>query len=481
MSAMTATLAPELHIACEGEMWRATVARLEAASPNEACCFMLTRPSRGQSRTTVLLGEPIWPHDGEVTATPESLDIKGDYISRALDASIDAGPLVGLALIHTHPEHGSARGVGRFSPRDDWYEKRLFPTLTLDRSQALFASIVLGKGASVDARAWWKTRALQTEPVSAIRLVSKTLRILETPHSAWTDHPDPEVVDRSTRMWGKEGRRRLQNLRIGVVGAGGTGSLVIAIAAMMGVGKLRVWDDDVVQKSNLNRLLGATREDVGKPKVEVLAVYARRIATADPFDFEPIRSVATGAACLDQLKDCDVLFSCVDKLAPRVPINDLAYAHLVPTIDMGSWVHEDKEKGLVDDFMTHAGLLAPGMPCARCTQKLSPRALTREAQGAQAGAEMRAGYGLSLTGGPEEPDPSVLPLNLAGVGLAMLQFMQLVLHVTPKTPRNLSLRMPLWDLDESDLEAQADCGCVADIGLGDTCQIRPVEGRGRTS
>lgn len=464
----------EVQLACESQSWDAIGQRLRQAAPNEACTFVLTRPSVGYSRATVLLGQPIWPEPGEVTPTPYSLDIKGDYISRAMDRAIDEGPLVGLALIHTHPatEFGAGRGV--FSQRDDWYEDRLFPTLSLGRARALFASVVLGSEPSdVDARVWWRTDQLWVQPAHTIRLVSETLRFLETPHSTWADHADPDIMDRSTRLWGAEGRRRLQNLRIGVVGAGGTGSLVLASAAMMGIGKIRAWDPDLVQRTNLNRLLGATRDDVGKKKIEVLREFALEIATAAPFEFEAIDRIGTSAQSLEQLKDCDVIFSCVDKLAPRVPLNDLAYAHLIPTLDMGSWIHEDG--GRVDDFMTHAMLLAPGMPCARCTQKLSPRALKREAQGVQRDAERRAGYGLNVTSDDGEIEPSVLPLNLTGVGLAMLQFMQLVMQLTPRSPRNLTMRMPLWELDECDLEALPDCGCVNDIGLGDACNIRPVE------
>jgi molybdopterin/thiamine biosynthesis adenylyltransferase len=469
----TGRLAAEVQIACEGERWGKVLARLRTAAPNEACAFLLTRPSRGRSRTTVLLGEPIWPEAGEVRATPQSLDITGDYISRALDRAIDEGPLVGLALIHTHPDTSVGPGVGVFSPRDDWYECRLFPTLTLDRPEALFASLVVGaKESSVDARVWWKRGALAVQPATAVRVVSKTLRILETPHSTWQDHPDPEVVDRSTRMWGAEGRRLLQNVRIGVVGAGGTGSIVIVSAAMMGVGKIRVWDDDEVQKSNLNRLLGATRRDIGKKKVRVLRNFAKRVATASPFEFEAIAQIGTTAKALRALKDCDVIFSCVDQLAPRVPLNDLAYVHLIPTLDMGSWVHEDH--GVVDAFMTHATVLTPGLPCGRCTEKLSPRRLTYEAQGSQGGAERRAGYGLSIDGSADIA-PSVLPLNLTGVGLAMLEFMQVVMRLTPLTPRNLTLRMPGWELDQSDLDALSDCGCVNEVARGDTCLVRPVE------
>jgi hypothetical protein len=127
----------------------------------------------------------------------------------------------------------------------------------------------------------------------------------------------------------------------------------------------------------------------------------------------------------------------------------------------------------VDALLTHAHVLSPGVPCAWCTGKLSSHRLTREAQGAQRGAEKRAPYGLPL----EETDgvePSVLPLNVAGAGLALLEFMQVALCVCERTPRDLKLFLPAWELDESDLDCLPDCACLTDVALGDAARIRPV-------
>src|SRR5438874_3288399 len=97
-------LSDEVHIAADTDTWREVTTKLKADAPNEACCFLLTRPSRGVRRTTVLIREIIWPKSGEVTATPGSLEVSADYISRAMDAAIDAGPMVGLCLVHTRPK-----------------------------------------------------------------------------------------------------------------------------------------------------------------------------------------------------------------------------------------------------------------------------------------------------------------------------------------------------------------------------------------
>jgi hypothetical protein len=161
----------------------------------------------------------------------------------------------------------------------------------------------------------------------------------------------------------------------------------------------------------------------------------------------------------------------VDKFAPRVPLNDLAYAHLIPTIDMASWIHHSG--GTVDAIMTHAHVWSPGIPCAWCRQTLTSVRLTQEAQGEQRGLENRIPYGLPLEG-TDGVAPSVLPLNLAGVSLALLEFMQVALQITDRTPRDLKLFLPNWELDESDLDSLPDCSSEGDVALGDDARIRPV-------
>ena len=229
------------------------------------------RPQRGmhvshheaeprEAPTTVLLNHPIWPEPGEVEASPESLELSSNYISRAIDAAINAGPLTGLALVHTHPDGALTHGVGRFSPRDDWYDHRLFATVMLARRSGLGASIVLARNAAeLHARIfWWDNSKLSSQDGHVLRVVGPRLSILETPASEWTDHPDPAVFDRSVRVFGRQGQRLLQNVRVGIVGVGGTGSICLAALSTMGIGRIRCWDEDLVERTNRPRLLGSS-------------------------------------------------------------------------------------------------------------------------------------------------------------------------------------------------------------------------------
>lgn len=469
-----AELSQEVHIAVDAANWGDLQGKLWAQAPHEACCFVLTRPSRGKVRTTVLLREILWPQPGDVIATPSRLEISANYLSRVMDAAVDAGPMVGLCLVHTHPKSDLfGEGVGLFSSRDDWYEQRLFPTVTLSREGAISASVVIGSLGDVDARVWWRdNNTTVTQPVHGVRIVGPELRIIETPASSWKDHLDPTIMDRSTRLWGKEGRRRLQNIRIGVVGAGGTGSITILALATMGAGHILIWDKDVAKKENRHRTVGVAANYVGHPKVIAMKAVAQSFATADPFTIDVYEDWATTNEGLTGLKDCDLIFCCVDKLAARVPLNDLAYAHLIPTIDMASWMHPDRNLQ-IDALMTHAHVWSPGIACAWCRETLTSYNLTREAQGTQQGIENRIPYGLTLdqTDGVE---PSVLPLNMLGVSLALMEFMQVALHITTRTPRDLKFFLPEWELDESDRPIRKDCDCILTSGLGDTLTIAAV-------
>jgi hypothetical protein len=117
--------AEEVHLAVGRTVWAELSSRLMADAPNEACAFVLARPSFGILRTTVILGAIIWPREGDVEATRQRLEISAEYITRAMDAAADAGPLVGLCLVHTHRDTDWGEGIAEFSPRDDWYEQRL--------------------------------------------------------------------------------------------------------------------------------------------------------------------------------------------------------------------------------------------------------------------------------------------------------------------------------------------------------------------
>ena len=74
---------------------------------------------------------------------------------------------------------------------------------------------------------------------------------------------------RTELLIGKEGIEKLQKAKVAIFGIGGVGSFVVEGLVRAGIEKFILVDNDIVDLTNLNRQVIATRKTVGKPKVEV--------------------------------------------------------------------------------------------------------------------------------------------------------------------------------------------------------------------
>jgi adenylyltransferase/sulfurtransferase len=114
---------------------------------------------------------------------------------------------------------------------------------------------------------------------------------------------DPTQLDRYSRHIimdevGPEGQSKLLDAEVLVLGAGGLGSPIIQYLAAAGVGTLGIADDDVVERSNLQRQIVHGTDDVGRPKVDSAAEFVaglnpdvdirRHEIRVDPDDIEEL-------------------------------------------------------------------------------------------------------------------------------------------------------------------------------------------------
>ena len=79
--------------------------------------------------------------------------------------------------------------------------------------------------------------------------------------------------DRQIRAFGEDGQRAIQALRVAIIGLGGTGSVVARQLAHIEVRRFLLIDPRALDETNLNRVVGARRSEIGRPKVHI----ARRI------------------------------------------------------------------------------------------------------------------------------------------------------------------------------------------------------------
>jgi molybdopterin-synthase adenylyltransferase len=116
------------------------------------------------------------------------------------------------------------------------------------------------------------------------------------------------TLDRSAEQF----QRRLLNAHVVVLGAGGLGSTVLLNLAGLGIGRLTVLDDDLVEPRNFARQFLYTNTDVGAPKVERAA--ARLMAFNPALRVDTVnRRVGGPADVAPLLADADLLVTGIDR------------------------------------------------------------------------------------------------------------------------------------------------------------------------
>ena len=78
-----------------------------------------------------------------------------------------------------------------------------------------------------------------------------------------------DISVRTSLLIGEEGVRKLKDSFVVLAGAGAVGGYALEGLVRAGVGHIRVVDFDVFSESNLNRQILATRDTIGRRKVEV--------------------------------------------------------------------------------------------------------------------------------------------------------------------------------------------------------------------
>ncbi len=318
-------------------------------------------------------------------------------------------------IIHSHPGHGDAR----YSPSDDHGESHLLRVLEDLLPRGTVASLVVTPVA-VTGRRLVKGEVI---PLSGIRVLG--VRVEHSSPNSISEAGPEEVgsaFDRQVRAFGLKTQQLLSSLHVGIIGVGGTGSIIAEELARVGIGRLTVIDNDAVEATNLNRVLGSTFNDVGKRKVDVAKRHLERISDAKVIT---IYDSAIRQDVLMQLRDCDALFSCVDNDRSRAILNRFAYQYLIPLIDVG--VRLDARSGTIRAAAGRISVVGSSATCLRCSHHIDPERVRAESLPKDE-RERLAQEGYIM--GVEDPAPAVISLNATVAGLGATAFLNLFTNLT---------------------------------------------------
>jgi len=182
---------------------------------------------------------------------------------------------------------------------------------------------------------------------------------------------DPDFLERYSRhlrlpQVGLAGQKTLSQARVLLVGAGGLGSPAAFYLAAAGIGFLRLVDNDVVDRSNLQRQILHTDERIGQPKVASAAESLQALNPRTRIDGRAVRLTAENIESL--IEDVDVVLDGADNFPTRYLLSD-ACVKLAKPLVYGA-VH--RFEGQVSVF--DAGRRRGEAPCYRCLFPEAPSA-----------------------------------------------------------------------------------------------------------
>ncbi|GMU83709.1 MAG: hypothetical protein AMXMBFR47_35790 [Planctomycetota bacterium] len=378
--------------------------------------FAFATAARYSAQGDVVLSveQIILPEDGNLAEQSRTRVTPSPHFQAAVYAAALQRQRV-IVDIHTHTHAGpvSFSEIDRREmQRNAEYIAANFPDpMTL-------AAIVMDRdGAHFDAVLYDRAARCFVD-VPCIDVIGRQVCFVHSTKAITTEVSDKERYARQLLLPGWN-QMRLADLRVVIVGLGGTGSRVLEMLVSLGVGE-RGWialiDGDLVERSNLPRIPYATPADCGRAKVAVAAEHAqRRNANVRVI---PARCDVALDCVPDTIRTADVIVLCVDRESSRSAVNEFAVRYGNPLTDVGCDVKDV-------DGRTIAGgqvrTVVPGVTaCLSCSGGIDPLELAFDAMPERELAKYRArGYSV---GSGHRAAPAIAPLNAlaAQYGVASL-------------------------------------------------------------
>ena len=152
---------------------------------------------------------------------------------------------------------------------------------------------------------------------------------------------------------GGPGVQKLNQASVSIIGAGALGGPCALYLAAAGVGQIELWDNDRVDRSNLQRQVQFSDADIGGSKVEILG---QRLAALNPdikVETQQAR-FAPGAALSGT-----ILIDATDNFETRFALNRLAH-------ETGRYLVSGAASRWTGQISVYASGMDPTRPCYQC-------------------------------------------------------------------------------------------------------------------
>lgn len=418
----------------------------------------MVRPGNGDIRLLATGFAPV-PDGAYQRRTHDSLKIASDgYVPALGRAEVERAVPIWL---HTHPGNGSSP---RPSEHDEEVDAQLLDPFRIRSGSDFYGSVICSH---LDGTLRFTGR-LKSDTDS--RDIDRCFTVGDRLALTWSERterlPLTDLFDRNIRAFGGDVQRALSDLRIAVVGCGGTGSSVIEQLVRLGVRNLILIDPDTISDSNLTRVYGSHEGASGRPKVDVAAANALSIASNTRID--AIVSKVTVEATARLLSSADVVFGCTDDNAGRLVLSRFSSFMMVPVIDCGVLLSSDLD-GRITGIDGRITVLYPGAGCLVCRNRIDvARAQAEALNPDELSRRVGEGYAPALPG----IEPAVVAYTTAVAAFAVGELIERLTGYGPHpVPSEILLRLHDREISTNVQTPRSRHYCdpnARKLGLGDT-------------
>ena len=362
------------------------------------------------------------------------LRIKKDFIHRALVELTSRYDVDTIIDVHTHP---FTQASVSFSATDDGDEKAFFQFLNNRFEGIKYASIVFSQS-QYSARVWTfgnnnsggsSGSRGSSGTITAKRAVLKTQTSRENIASAdFHEYADEQYektavtekdgfFNRSALALGLDVMRTIMHDQvISIVGVGGLGSIVAEHLIHMGFHEVNLIDPDVLEMSNLNRVVGAYYEDAQQKRFKV-DVVRRHLTKINPKATVLAYKIDVHDREMEKvLALSDWIIVATDNHSSRLRVQQLSVQYFVPLISVG--VNITVKDGKIEDMSGEVITARVGdYVCLQCLNRINPIKVASEKHADKTIREalVKRGY----VSGMDVKEPAVKTLNTSLATMAV--------------------------------------------------------------
>jgi hypothetical protein len=457
---------------------------------------VITRSS-GHERASYLVHDVLEPGEGDIEYGG-SVSFNEDYRYKAVQAARDLGDDAGILYVHTHP---NLTGDGEAWPSPSTGDLKTAEHDLFQDAKRLGDQAPVGIAIVKETSRKWRVLGYEFDTPSTADQVGEPayseasvrtydadcIRVIG---SGLTEYPTREETtgvegaaaavatdeqNSQLQIWGPDGQEQLNALRVGLVGAGGGGSILAEHLARMGIGELVIIDYDRLEPANLNRAQGATQADVDarRPKVDIAERLARLGGTAPNFTVDAYQaSVVENRGeygAVDRLLDCDIIVHAAEGAWVGQVLDEIAHGHLIPVISGGSNLHNE-DGVLTEHAYAQTFISAPGHGCQRCARHWR----TEEAEEDMEPSDGTGAADYGLNGGDgytEDREPSTNSVNLMVAGMVCLRLQDHVLGIASHRTGEYRFLPGVWETKNGISDCKTGCPISSREATGDTTAL----------